>query len=117
MRYDAADRPLSQILDAVPVNGWGNPSPCGKWSAADVVGHLIGTQREFLATHGVDLGEAPDVAADPVPPGAGTRSRSPRRFPTTPCPLGSSRASSDPRRSARRSSSSTSGTCWCTGGT
>ncbi|MDP9460825.1 MAG: maleylpyruvate isomerase family mycothiol-dependent enzyme [Actinomycetota bacterium] len=65
MRYDAADRPLSQILDAVPVNGWGNLSPCGKWSAADVVGHLIGTQREFLATHGVDLGEAPDVAADP----------------------------------------------------
>ncbi|MFP5372184.1 MAG: TIGR03086 family metal-binding protein [Actinomycetes bacterium] len=65
MAYGAADRPFSTILDAVPADGWTSPSPCGEWSAADVVGHLIGTQRQFLATHGVDLGGAPDVAADP----------------------------------------------------
>ena len=66
MAYDAADRPLSQLLDAVPADGWTNASPCPTWSAADVVGHLIQTQREFLTTHGVDLGEAPDVAPDPA---------------------------------------------------
>jgi uncharacterized protein (TIGR03086 family) len=65
-QYAAADRPLTETLDAVPATGWAGPSPCEGWSAADVVGHLIGTQREFLTTHGVDVGEAPDVAADPA---------------------------------------------------
>ena len=64
--YEAADRPLTALLDTVPPAGWSRPSPCEGWTAADVVGHLIGTQREFLGTHGVDLGEAPDVAADPA---------------------------------------------------
>ncbi|WP_324277444.1 maleylpyruvate isomerase N-terminal domain-containing protein [Blastococcus brunescens] len=36
------------------------------WSAADVVEHLITTQREFLGTHGVELGGPPDVPADPA---------------------------------------------------
>ncbi|TFV61299.1 TIGR03086 family protein [Geodermatophilus sp. DF01-2] len=65
-QYAAADRPLIDVLDAVPPSGWTNPSPCEGWSAADVIGHMIETQREFLTTHGVDLGEAPDVAADPA---------------------------------------------------
>ncbi|GAA4750792.1 maleylpyruvate isomerase family mycothiol-dependent enzyme [Modestobacter marinus] len=64
--YAAADRPLTALLDTVPPTGWSRPSPCDGWTAADVVGHLIGTQRHFLGTHGVDLGEAPDVAADPA---------------------------------------------------
>lgn len=63
-QYDAADRRLTELLDAVPVAGWTSPSPCPGWSAADVVGHLIGTQRDFLGTHGILLGRAPDVAAD-----------------------------------------------------
>ncbi|MCZ2819984.1 TIGR03086 family metal-binding protein [Modestobacter sp. VKM Ac-2977] len=64
--FAAADRPLTALLDTVPPTGWSRPSPCEGWTAADVVGHVIGTQREFLSTHGVDLGEAPDVAADPA---------------------------------------------------
>ncbi|WP_347060363.1 TIGR03086 family metal-binding protein [Blastococcus sp. HT6-30] len=64
--HEAADRPLSALLDAVPPAGWTRPSPCEGWTAADVVEHMIGTQRDFLTTHGVDLGEAPDVAADPA---------------------------------------------------
>ena len=32
----------------------------------DVVRHLVQTQREFLTGRGVDLGEAPDVDADPA---------------------------------------------------
>jgi uncharacterized protein (TIGR03086 family) len=64
--YQAADRPLTALLDAVPPVGWTRPSPCEGWTAADVVAHLIGTQRDFLTTHGVELGEAPDVTADPA---------------------------------------------------
>ncbi|WNV77386.1 TIGR03086 family metal-binding protein [Geodermatophilus sp. DSM 44513] len=65
-QYEAASRPLTALLDAVPAGRWANPSPCAGWSAADVVGHLIATQRDFLGSHGVDLGGAPDVAADPA---------------------------------------------------
>ena len=64
--FQAADRPLSSLLEAVPASGWTHASPCEGWTAADVVGHLLETQRQFLTTHGVDLGEAPDVAADPA---------------------------------------------------
>ncbi|MGY1724223.1 TIGR03086 family metal-binding protein [Blastococcus sp. SYSU DS0533] len=64
--YQAAERPLTALLDAVPAAGWSNPSPCEGWTAADVVDHVVTTQREFLTTHGVDLGPAPDVAADPA---------------------------------------------------
>ncbi|MGY2085076.1 TIGR03086 family metal-binding protein [Blastococcus sp. SYSU DS0539] len=64
--FASADRPLTALLDAVPPDGWSRPSPCEGWTAADVVGHLVETQRQFLTTHGVDLGEAPDVAADPA---------------------------------------------------
>jgi len=66
VEFDAANRPLTELLDAVPATAWASPSPCEDWSAADVVGHLVGTQRDFLTGHGVDLGEAPDVAADPA---------------------------------------------------
>ena len=64
--FQVVDRPLSSLLDSVPPARWAAPSPCEGWTAADVVGHLVRTQREFLTTHGVDLGEAPDVAADPA---------------------------------------------------
>ncbi len=65
-RHAGADRPLSALLDAVPPAAWTNPSPCAGWTAADVVDHLVTTQRDFLTTHGVDLGPAPDVPADPA---------------------------------------------------
>jgi uncharacterized protein (TIGR03086 family) len=65
-QYEAAGRPLAETLDAVPATAWTKPSPCEGWSAADVVGHLIDTQRDFLGRHGVELGTAPDVATDPA---------------------------------------------------
>jgi uncharacterized protein (TIGR03086 family) len=65
-RHAAAHLPLTALLDAVPPEAWGNSSPCAGWTAAGVVGHLVDTQRDFFGTHGVDLGPAPDVAADPA---------------------------------------------------
>ncbi|WP_299039060.1 maleylpyruvate isomerase family mycothiol-dependent enzyme [uncultured Pseudokineococcus sp.] len=65
-QHQSADRPLTAVLDAVPAGGWEAPSPCEGWTARDVVAHLVDTQRELFATHGVDLGEAPDLSADPA---------------------------------------------------
>jgi uncharacterized protein (TIGR03086 family) len=64
--YEAADRPLTAVLDAVPADRWTAPSPCAEWSARDVVRHVVETQREFLTARGVDLGRQPDVDADPA---------------------------------------------------
>jgi uncharacterized protein (TIGR03086 family) len=64
--YETTDRPLTAVLDAVHAGAWNAPSPCEGWSATDVLAHLLETQRDFLQTHGADLGTAPDVAADPA---------------------------------------------------
>ncbi|MDN5748920.1 MAG: TIGR03086 family metal-binding protein [Pseudonocardia sp.] len=40
--------------------GWSAPSPCAGWTAADVVDHMVDTQRDFLDRHDVDLGPRPD---------------------------------------------------------
>jgi uncharacterized protein (TIGR03086 family) len=57
--YDATATALSAVLDAVPADRWSAPSPCDGWTAADVVRHVVDTQRELLTTHGADLGSAP----------------------------------------------------------
>jgi uncharacterized protein (TIGR03086 family) len=64
--YETVNRPLTAVLEALPAGAWSEPSPCEGWSAADVVAHLVDTQRDFLGQRGVDLGTAPDVAADPA---------------------------------------------------
>lgn len=65
-QYQAALRPLTAVVDAVQPDAWNAPSPCEGWTARDVVGHMVQTQRELLAQHGVDLGDAPDLKADPA---------------------------------------------------
>lgn len=64
--YEAAQRPLTAVIGAVPAQSWTNPSPCEGWSARDVLRHLIETQREFLTGHDIDLGGGPDIDTDPV---------------------------------------------------
>ena len=65
-KYNEARQPLEAILGAVPADGWSAPSPCEGWTARDVLGHIIGTQRDFLTGRGLDVGDPPDVAADPA---------------------------------------------------
>ena len=64
--YATAARPLTAVLQGVPPGAWGAPSPCDDWTARDVVRHLVETQRDLLAGHGVDVGGLPDVDADPA---------------------------------------------------
>lgn len=42
---------LTAVVDAVPADRWSAPSPCEGWTAADVLDHVIDTQRDFLARH------------------------------------------------------------------
>lgn len=53
---DAADR-FSATVAAT--TDWSAPSPCEGWSAADVVDHVVDTERQFLQTHGLDVGARP----------------------------------------------------------
>ena len=49
---------FSAVVDAVA--DWTAPSPCEGWSAADVVHHVIDTQRDFLTQRGLDVGSRPE---------------------------------------------------------
>jgi uncharacterized protein (TIGR03086 family) len=57
--HQQADR-FTAVLDGLPSSAWAAPSPCAGWTAADVVDHLVDSQRDFLARQGVDLGPRPD---------------------------------------------------------
>jgi uncharacterized protein (TIGR03086 family) len=53
---DAADR-FSATVDAT--SDWSAASPCEGWTAADVVDHVVDTERQFLEGQGAELGERP----------------------------------------------------------
>lgn len=56
---DRADR-FTTILAAAG-DAWDAPTPCEGWSVRDVVGHVLETQRDFLARQRLDPGAAPDL--------------------------------------------------------
>ena len=58
---DRADR-FSAVVDQVAPDQWSSQSPCEKWTAADVVDHVIDTQRDFLARHRIEAGPRPEGA-------------------------------------------------------
>lgn len=62
---DRADR-FTAVVDAVPADRWTAQSPCEKWTAADVVDHVVDTQRDFLSRHQIDAGVRPDGSAHEV---------------------------------------------------
>ena len=64
-RYQEANEALESTLGSVTADGWSSPSPCEGWSARDVVGHMIQTQRDFLIGQGHDPGAAPGDDVDP----------------------------------------------------
>ncbi|GAB2448953.1 TIGR03086 family metal-binding protein [Nocardioides hungaricus] len=45
---------------------WSAPSPCEGWTAADVVDHVVDTERDFLSRYDVDLGDRPTGPPDRV---------------------------------------------------
>lgn len=65
-QYRTLAERVAAVAEAVDPDRWRAPSPCEGWSAADVVAHLVHTQREFLSGHGLPVGEAQPVADDPA---------------------------------------------------
>ena len=58
--YDAhADR-FSAVVEAAGDTDWSSPSPCEGWTAADVLDHVVDTQRDFLDKRGADVGARPE---------------------------------------------------------
>ncbi len=60
---DAADR-FSATVDST--TDWSATSPCEGWTAADVVDHVVDTERQFLEGHGAELGDRPAGAPPEV---------------------------------------------------
>ncbi|MDN5727838.1 MAG: maleylpyruvate isomerase family mycothiol-dependent enzyme, partial [Propionibacteriales bacterium] len=63
-QYQALADGFAAILDEVPSQAWSAQSPCEDWTAGDVVTHVIDTQRDFLAGHGIEL--SPITSDDPA---------------------------------------------------
>ena len=51
----------TENFEAVVERGgdWGGPSPCDGWTAADVLDHVVDTQRAFLELRGAPVGPRP----------------------------------------------------------
>jgi uncharacterized protein (TIGR03086 family) len=57
---------FSDVVAAIPQDAWDAPSACEGWTAADVVDHVVDTQRDFLARQDLALGDRPDGTPDLV---------------------------------------------------
>ena len=62
---DEADR-FDTVVRNVPAGSWSAQSPCEKWTAADVVDHVVDSERDFFARHHLDLGARPAGSPDQV---------------------------------------------------
>lgn len=48
---------FSAVVEAT--SDWDAPSACAEWSAAEVVHHVVDTQRDYLRGHGATLADPP----------------------------------------------------------
>ncbi|QQS01871.1 MAG: TIGR03086 family protein [Austwickia sp.] len=64
--YDRCQAPFMAVVDALAPTDWSRPSPCAGWTAADVLAHVIDTQRDVMMRAGHDLGLPPDLADPPI---------------------------------------------------
>ena len=55
------DRFDTTVREAVPADRWDAASPCEEWTAADVLDHVVDSQRGFLEQRGAALGSLPDA--------------------------------------------------------
>ncbi|MEU5878314.1 TIGR03086 family metal-binding protein [Spirillospora sp. NPDC047279] len=65
-RYRRRADAFEAKVAAVRPGQWEDPSPCEKWTARDVVRHIIDMHAVMLRPHGRTLTPAPSVDDDPV---------------------------------------------------
>ena len=58
-----ADR-FGAVVDSLSPKEWDAASPCDGWAARDVLDHVMSTQRDFLAQHGIDVGSSRPARVD-----------------------------------------------------
>jgi uncharacterized protein (TIGR03086 family) len=61
-RYKRLSHRFTQILDAVPEDGWDAPTPCDGWSVKDVVEHVVTTELDALEQRGFGPEVQPDIS-------------------------------------------------------
>lgn len=52
--YRAKAAALATVISGATEQEWSGASPCEGWSAADVLDHIVSTQRDFLTGHDFD---------------------------------------------------------------
>lgn len=65
-RYRRRAETFERKVVAVRPDQWANPSPCERWTARDVVRHIVDMHVEMLRPLGLSLSPAPPVDEDPV---------------------------------------------------
>jgi uncharacterized protein (TIGR03086 family) len=65
-RYRRHADAFDHKVAAVRPDQWSNPSPCAKWTARDVVDHIVMMHGAMLRPLNRELAEAPSVADDPL---------------------------------------------------
>ena len=65
-RYRRRAESFERKVAAVRPEQWANQSPCAKWTARDVVQHIVDMHGVMLRPLGRDLSPAPTVADDPL---------------------------------------------------
>jgi uncharacterized protein (TIGR03086 family) len=65
-RYRRLAELMTERIAAVPEDAWSSPTPCEKWSARDLVGHLVDVHGRFQGLVGRSLVEHPPVEKDPL---------------------------------------------------
>lgn len=60
--------PMAESFTAVvdSITDWDAPCGCAGWTAADLLGHVIDTQRDFLSRHDVSLPEVGQIRDAPT---------------------------------------------------
>lgn len=72
-RYRLLAARFSAFVEQVPDDGWDAPSPCEEWTARDVVGHVVQSQRGYVEGTGEQLTPGPDPVQHPAAAWEATR--------------------------------------------
>ncbi len=64
-RYERLAGAFADTIAAVPAEAWDAPTPCGDWSARDLVRHVVDSQNLFFGLVGKPPVAAPSVDDDP----------------------------------------------------
>ncbi len=56
--YRAKAAAVATVIHGASAEDWARPSPCEGWNTADVMAHMIDTQREFLQGQNLDASPA-----------------------------------------------------------